>query len=234
MKTVDLRSNIAIVPQDCVLFNDTIRYNVAYGGVKDPDFRKRIDDEAEREGLIEELDVATKKAQIYNFIQSKDKEYEEIVGERGLKLSGGEKQRVAIARALLKSCPIMLFDEATSALDTVTEKEIQGAIDDASQNSTTLIIAHRLSTIKDCDKIIVLKNGMVIQQGTHDGLLEEEGEYKTLWDKQSEKEKYEIEIKKDEELRKQEREKELDARASMRKKNSSFAKLGKEEMKRNN
>jgi ATP-binding cassette subfamily B protein len=203
---------------------------VAYGGVKEEEFRKKIDNLSFRDEVIEELDKTTKKAQIYDFIKSKDKEYEEIVGERGLKLSGGEKQRVAIARALLKACPIMLFDEATSALDTVTEKEIQGAIDDASQNSTTLIIAHRLSTIKDCDKIIVLKNGMIEQQGTHDQLLEDGGEYKTLWDKQSEQIEYEEQVKQDEEQRKEEREKVLEER-SFRRKQSSFNGIKKEEFK---
>ena len=193
-----------------------------------------IDNPDHREELLEDLDEATKKAQIYKFIKSKEKDYEEIVGERGLKLSGGEKQRVAIARALLKSCPIMLFDEATSALDTITEKEIQGAIDDASQNSSTLIIAHRLSTIKDCDKIIVLKNGLVTEQGTHEELYDKDGEYRMLWDKQSEQQEYEEIKKKEEDERKQEREKELEERASLRKKNSSFNGTAREEMKRNN
>ena len=234
MKISDLRANIAIVPQDCILFNDTMRYNVAYGGVKDKQFSEMIDDEDQREELLEQLHKTTKKAQIYDFIQSKELQYEEIVGERGLKLSGGEKQRVAIARALLKSCPIMLFDEATSALDTITEKEIQSAISEASQNSSTLIIAHRLSTIQDCDKIIVLKNGMVHEEGSHDELYEKGGEYKMLWDKQSEQKEYE-ELKKIDELkRKEEREKELEERAEIRKKLSSFNGVSKEEMKRNN
>lgn len=221
MKISDLRANIAIVPQDCVLFNDTVRYNVAYGGVKDVKFRKMIDDPEHREELMVHLEKATKKAQIYNYITSKDKEFEEIVGERGLKLSGGEKQRVAIARALLKSCPIMLFDEATSALDTATEKDIQGAISEATQNSTTLIIAHRLSTVQDCDKIIVLKNGLIHEEGTHDELYNKGGEYRMLWDKQSEQQEYDEQTKADEEQRKMEREAELEKRAEIRQKKSS-------------
>lgn len=176
----DLRSNIAIVPQDCCLFNDTLKYNLAYGGVKDPEFSKMINDPTKQELIISQVDKAAKKAQIYDFIKTREKEYDEIVGERGLRLSGGERQRVAIARALLKSSPIMLFDEATSSLDTATEKEIQSAISEATQNSTTLIIAHRLSTVRDCDKIIVLKHGVVIEEGSHDELYEKGGEYRTL------------------------------------------------------
>lgn len=200
----DLRSNIAIVPQDCCLFNDTIKYNLAYGGVRDPAFSQMIDDPSKQDLLISQIDRAAKKAQIYDFIKTNEKEYDEIVGERGLRLSGGERQRVAIARALLKSSPIMLFDEATSSLDTVTEKEIQSAISEATENSTTLIIAHRLSTIRDCDKIIVLKNGMVIEEGTHDELYEKGGEYKALCDKQIQQEEIELKKKEEEILEKQE------------------------------
>jgi len=129
----------------------------------------------------------------------------------------------------------MLFDEATSSLDTVTEREIQSAISEATQNSTTLIIAHRLSTVKDCDKIIVLKNGMVHEEGTHDELYELGGEYKILWDKQSQQQEIEEQKKKEEEQRQIEKEKELEKRAEIRKKNSSFkdAQSSKEEMKRN-
>jgi ATP-binding cassette subfamily B protein len=113
--------------------------------------------------------------------------YHELVGERGLKLSGGEKQRVAIARALLKRTPIMCFDEATSALDTETERSVQAAINEVSQGSTSLIIAHRLSTVRDCDKIIVLKHGQIVEEGPHDDLLKiEGGYYARLWNKQSE------------------------------------------------
>ena len=122
MRISDLRSNIAIVPQDCVLFNDTILYNIAYGGVKDPEWKKLVDDEDQMEELERQVTPASKRAQIHQFIIEKNKKYLELVGERGLKLSGGEKQRVAIARALLKSTKIMCFDEATSALDTETER----------------------------------------------------------------------------------------------------------------
>ena len=132
----------------------------------------------------------------------KQKNYQEKVGERGLKLSGGEKQRVAIARALLKNSTIMCFDEATSALDTATEQEIQRAIEEVSKGSTTLMIAHRLSTVRNCDLIIVLKHGQIVESGTHDFLLQkQDGEYKILWEKQSEKTLKEAEekIKKDSE-----------------------------------
>jgi ABC-type multidrug transport system fused ATPase/permease subunit len=121
MKVSDLRSMIAIVPQDCVLFNETVMYNIAYGAVRDPEFKELIDNPARNDDLIERITPASKKAQIHDFIMKKLKKYKEVVGERGLKLSGGEKQRVAIARALLKRTPIMCFDEATSALDTNTE-----------------------------------------------------------------------------------------------------------------
>lgn len=205
----DLRDNIGIVPQDCVLFNDTIKYNIAYGAVKDEGFKRRLNDEsnkaAEREVMKDIVDVS-QKARIHGFVKDKPSEYYEKVGERGLKLSGGEKQRVAIARALLKSTPIMCFDEATSALDTQTEKKIQEAINEAAKGRTTLMIAHRLSTIKDCDKIIVLKNGVVHEQGSHDDLLSREGEYYTLWNRQSEKAELEQKEKKMEEEREAERE----------------------------
>ena len=130
---------------------------------------------------------AAKRASIHDFVMEKNRGYWELVGERGLKLSGGEKQRVAIARALLKRTPIMCFDEATSALDTETERQVQDAINEVSQGSTSLIIAHRLSTVRDCDKIIVLKHGVIVEEGSHDHLLTiEGGHYKRLWDKQSE------------------------------------------------
>lgn len=191
MRINDLRSNIAIVPQDCVLFNDTIRYNIAYGGVKDPAFKEIIDACDDNEDRAAELQAiiepASKKAQIHDFIVKKSLQYKEIVGERGLKLSGGEKQRVAISRALLKRTKIMCFDEATSALDTETEKQVQEAIDSVSKGSTSLIIAHRLSTVRNCDCIIALKHGVIMEQGTHDELLQKEnGYYKSLWDKQAE------------------------------------------------
>lgn len=130
---------------------------------------------------------AAKRASIHQFVMEKNRGYWELVGERGLKLSGGEKQRVAIARALLKRTPIMCFDEATSALDTETERQVQDAINEVSQGSTSLIIAHRLSTVRDCDKIIVLKHGVIVEEGSHEVLLSlEGGYYKRLWDKQSE------------------------------------------------
>ena len=182
----DLRRNIAIVPQDCVLFNDTIRYNIGYGGVNDPEIKQLINDPEKKDELDNFIIPAAKRAQIHGFVQEKHKGYDEKVGERGLKLSGGEKQRVAIARALLKSTPIMCFDEATSALDTETEREIQKSIDEVSKDSTSLIIAHRLSTVRNADKIIVLKLGVIVEQGSHDELLEmENGYYKRLWEKQS-------------------------------------------------
>lgn len=220
LRISDLRSRIAIVPQDCVLFNDTMKYNVAYGNVKDEEFKKMIDDPNRQDQLLKELDRATKKAQIHDYIKQKEKQYDEIVGERGLKLSGGEKQRVAIARALLKACPIMLFDEATSSLDTATEKEIQKAITVATENCTTLIIAHRLSTIEDCDKIIVLKDGKVFEQGSHDELYELNGEYRKLWDKQYEEQQEAKEEREELQRRKEEREKELEERAEIRRKRS--------------
>lgn len=147
---------------------------------------------------------AAKSAQILPFIESCDKKFNTLVGERGLKLSGGEKQRVAIARALMKSCPIILFDEATSSLDTKTEKDLQGAITDATENSTTLIIAHRLSTVKDCDWIVVLSHGKIVEEGTHQQLINRDGEYRRLWDKQAE----EVRVEKMDHVENQEEEKE--------------------------
>jgi ATP-binding cassette subfamily B protein len=187
MKITDLRSMIAIVPQDCVLFNDTVMYNIAYGGVRDEHIKELLDhleDEDRASELIKTIIPASKRAQIHDFVMAKSKEYKELVGERGLKLSGGEKQRVAIARALLKKTPIMCFDEATSALDTETEREIQKAINEVSRGSTTLMIAHRLSTVSNCDIIIVLKHGVIVEQGSHDELLRKnDGHYKKLWEK---------------------------------------------------
>lgn len=186
MRVNDLRKEIAIVPQDCVLFNDTIAYNIGYGNVKDPEFKKLVDDPDRMDELIEKITPASKRAQIYDFIMKKNKNWQTIVGERGLKLSGGEKQRMAIARALLKKSTIMCFDEATSALDTETERMVQAAIDDIAKDSTSLIIAHRLSTVRNCDCIIALKHGKIIEQGSHDELLQmENGYYKELWEKQA-------------------------------------------------
>lgn len=161
-----LRRLIGIVPQDTVLFNDTIEYNIAYGSPN---------------ASCEEIIAAATAAQIHSFIENLPEGYATRVGERGLKLSGGEKQRVAIARTLLKSPHIFLFDEATSALDTRTEKQIQNSLKKISQNHTTLIIAHRLSTIIDADQIIVLDHGQVIEKGTHHELLARNGVYKAMW-----------------------------------------------------
>ncbi|HBX7646121.1 TPA: ABC transporter ATP-binding protein/permease [Klebsiella pneumoniae] len=165
-----LRSSIGIVPQDTVLFNDTIRYNIAYG----------------RPGATQEdIEMAARSARIDQFIRSLPDGYESRVGERGLKLSGGEKQRVAIARAILKHPQIMIFDEATSALDTATEHEIQTSLHEISLNQTTMIIAHRLSTVVDADEILVLKDGQIIEKGSHRVLLEANGHYALMWKSQS-------------------------------------------------
>ena len=166
-----LRKNIAIVPQDTVLFNDTIRYNIQYGNLD------ASDEEVERAAML---------AKIHDFIITLPDGYNTIVGERGLRLSGGEKQRVAIARAILKNPRIMIFDEATSALDTKTEKEIQNSLNEISQGKTTIIVAHRLSTIMNADEIIVLKEGRIVERGSHQKLLSEGGEYFEMWQRQLE------------------------------------------------
>jgi len=205
MRTKDLRSKIAIVPQDCVLFNDTMKYNIAYGGVNDERIKDLIDDQEKEEELMRHILPASKSAQIHDFVIEKPKQYDEKVGERGLKLSGGEKQRVAIARALLKQTPIMCFDEATSALDNETERQIQAAIEEVSKGCTTLMIAHRLTTVMNCDKIIVLRHGVIVEEGTHSELLRmEDGYYKRLWEKQNEK--IEKEEKEKEEAEREEKE----------------------------
>ena len=164
-----LRKIIGVVPQDTVLFNDTIYYNIAYGNTG---------------ATKEEVISAAKNADIHDFITILPDGYETIVGERGLKLSGGEKQRVAIARTILKNPKIFFFDEATSALDTSTEKEIQKNLENVSKGKTTLIIAHRLSTAANADNIIVLDQGAIIEQGTHESLLLEKGKYFEMWGKQ--------------------------------------------------
>ena len=166
-----LRANIGMVPQDTVLFNDTIGYNIKYGRW-----------EASEDEVID----AAKMAQIDTFIRSIPQGYNAQVGERGLKLSGGEKQRVAIARTILKSPPILVLDEATSALDSFTERDIQDALDRMSKGRTTLVIAHRLSTVVNADQIIVLDAGLIAERGTHDELLEKGGIYYNLWNRQRE------------------------------------------------
>jgi len=161
-----LRAAIGIVPQDTVLFNDTIRYNIHYGR---PD--------ASEADVVE----AARAAHIHAFIQTLPAGYETMVGERGLKLSGGEKQRVAIARALLKEPRILIFDEATSALDSKSEKAIQAELERISKGRTTLVIAHRLSTVMDADQILVLAQGRIVERGSHRELLAAGGEYARMW-----------------------------------------------------
>src|SRR5580698_8207882 len=166
-----LRASIGMVPQDTVLFNDTIRYNIRYGRWDASDA---------------EVEEAARLAQIDAFIRAAPKGYETEVGERGLKLSGGEKQRVAIARTILKGPPILVLDEATSALDSHTERDIQDALDRVSRNRTTLVIAHRLSTIVTADEIIVLDKGVIVERGTHARLLGAGGLYASMWNRQRE------------------------------------------------
>jgi len=168
-----LRQAIGMVPQDTVLFNDTIRYNIRYG---------------RWEATDAEVEEAAKLAQIDPLIRIAPKGYDTEVGERGLKLSGGEKQRVAIARTILKAPPILVLDEATSALDSHTEKEIQDALERVSRNRTTLVVAHRLSTIVGADEIIVLDQGEIVERGTHYALLAANGLYASMWNRQREAE----------------------------------------------
>ena len=168
-----LHDVIGVVPQDTVLFNDTIRYNIAYG----------------RDGATQDqIEDAARAAQIHDFILSLPDGYETAVGERGLKLSGGEKQRVGIARTLLKNPPILLLDEATSALDSETESDIQDALHRAGEGRTVIIIAHRLSTVADADQIIVLEAGEIVERGSHDDLLAKNGRYAQLWYRQQSEE----------------------------------------------
>jgi ATP-binding cassette subfamily B protein len=166
-----LRAAIGVVPQDTVLFNDTIRYNIGYG----------------RPGATEaEIEHAARLAQVHDFVLRLPDGYETRVGERGLKLSGGEKQRVAIARTILKNPRILILDEATSALDTRTEQEIQGALMTVAHHRSTLMIAHRLSTVVDADQIIVLVDGRAVEHGTHAELLALGGAYARMWALQAE------------------------------------------------
>ena len=171
LRQASLRAAIGIVPQDTVLFNDTILYNIRYGRP-----------EASDAEVIE----AARAAHIHDFIETLPLKYESMVGERGLKLSGGEKQRVAIARALLKNPRILIFDEATSALDSRAEKAIQAELERISQGRTTLVIAHRLSTIMDADQILVLSQGRIVERGNHQQLLDAQGEYARMWALQQE------------------------------------------------
>ena len=161
-----LRQAIGIVPQDTVLFNDTVEYNIAYG----------------RPGATrEEVEAAARAARIHDFIVSTPGGYDTTVGERGLKLSGGEKQRVAIARTLLKNPPILIFDEATSALDSANERAIQAELTSVAQDKTTLVVAHRLSTVVDAHEILVMEQGHIVERGTHVQLLAQGGRYARMW-----------------------------------------------------
>ncbi|MEN8213273.1 MAG: ABC transporter ATP-binding protein/permease, partial [Pseudomonadota bacterium] len=164
-----LRAAIAIVPQDTVLFNNSIYYNISYGRLDAP---------------RQEVEQAARMAHIHHFIQQLPDGWETVVGERGLKLSGGEKQRVAIARAILKRPRILIFDEATSSLDSGTEQMIQETLSEVAENHTTLVIAHRLSTIVDADRILVMDQGRIIEQGTHQQLMQLHGHYQAMWELQ--------------------------------------------------
>jgi ATP-binding cassette subfamily B protein len=166
-----IRRAIGVVPQDTVLFNDSIFYNIAYGR---PD------------ASTAEVEAAARHAQIATFVKTLPDGYNSAVGERGLKLSGGEKQRVAIARVILKEPRILLFDEATSALDTATEREIQSSLDEVSQNRTTLIIAHRLSTVIHANEILVIDDGRIVERGNHAQLIAHRGVYAAMWERQQE------------------------------------------------
>jgi subfamily B ATP-binding cassette protein MsbA len=164
-----LRNQIAMVTQQTILFNDTVRNNIAYGDQQAPE---------------EQIHEAAKAAFAYDFIQALPKGFDTIIGEGGARLSGGQQQRISIARAILKNAPILILDEATSALDTESEREVQKALENLMKDRTTLVIAHRLSTIKNADRIIVIKDGSIIEQGTHDSLIAQKGEYEMLYNMQ--------------------------------------------------
>jgi ATP-binding cassette subfamily B protein len=166
-----LRGQLGLVPQDVVLFNDSIRYNIAYGR---PDASDA------------ELEEAARRAQLLEFIRGLPNGWDTRVGERGLKLSGGEKQRVGVARAVLKNPEILVLDEATSSLDSATEAEVQTALEEASKGRTTIVVAHRLSTIADADKIYVLDEGRIVESGAHGQLIAKDGLYASLWRRQAE------------------------------------------------
>jgi len=174
LKQNSLRAAIGIVPQDTVLFNDSIFYNINYG---------------RPEASREEVYGAARAAQLHEFIETLPQKYETRVGERGLKLSGGEKQRVAIARALLKNPPILIFDEATSALDSATERAIQSQLELVAVGRTTLIIAHRLSTVMNADEILVMSDGHIIERGSHAALLAADGQYARMWNLQQQEDR---------------------------------------------
>ncbi len=178
VKQSSLRRTIGVVPQDTVLFNDIIQYNIRYGRITASDI---------------EVYKAAEHADIHDRILGFPKKYETVVGERGLKLSGGEKQRVAIARTILKDPAIILLDEATSALDTQTERNIQSSLMKVCQGRSTIIVAHRLSTIIHANQILVLKEGEVIERGTHESLLSRNGMYSSMWSQQQESLKQEQE-----------------------------------------
>ena len=165
-----LRQSLGLVPQDVVLFNETIRANIGY---------------ANPDATQEQLEDAARRAQLLDFIESLPDGWDTKVGERGLKLSGGEKQRVGIARVILADPAILVLDEATSALDSATEAAVQDALDEASRGRTTLMVAHRLSTVQNADEIIVLQAGRVVERGTHDALLAAQGEYADMWARQA-------------------------------------------------
>jgi ATP-binding cassette subfamily B protein len=165
-----LHRQIGVVPQDTVLFNDTIYYNIAYG---------------RPEASREEVEAAARAARIHDFIVSLPDGYDSVVGERGLKLSGGEKQRVGIARTILKDPPILLLDEATSALDSQTERDIQDSLREMSRGRSVITIAHRLSTVADADQIVVLDSGHIVERGTHEELLARKGRYHAMWTRQA-------------------------------------------------